>query len=123
MASLKFAMTKFTLKNYDDSVFINYGGVVGANAEGTIKYSFINSYSAQRENDNENADFAILASSISQFGAFAGRNDGTIAKSFANVQLNTNSQHIFVGSNNGTISSCYSLICGRIYINKSNNVQ
>lgn len=100
---------KVHFENYDDSVFINYGGVVGANAEGTIKYSFINSYSAQRENDNENADFAILASSISQFGAFAGRNDGTIAKSFANVQLNTNSQHIFVGSNNGTISSCYSL--------------
>lgn len=86
----------------------NYGGVVGLNG-GAIRYSFINSYSAQRTDNNEYVDMRVIGTTISNFGAFVGKNAMTIEKCFANVQLDENNANIFVGAGTGTITSCYSL--------------
>ncbi len=113
---------KVHFENYDNSAVENYGGVVGSNVSGQVKYSFINSYSAQRDVNNNNKDFNITSTSVSRFGAFAGQNMGTITKSFANVQLNTSVQHIFIGINGGTASSCYTLSYAGDYVSTNQTI-
>ena len=106
---------KVHFSNLTNENITNFGGVIGNNA-GLIKYSYINSYSAQRLNDNENVDISLNATLVT-FGAFVGYNVGSITKSFANIQLDVNSLKIFFGENVGTISLCYSLSYLGSYVN------
>ena len=106
---------KVHFENLTNDNIVKYGGVVGSNA-GEVKYSYINSYSAQRLNSNENVDISLSATLVT-FGAFVGYNNGQITKSFANAQLDVNSQKIFFGENVGTISLCYTLSYLGAYVN------
>ncbi len=83
-----------------------FGGVVGLNS-GDISYSYINSYSAQRSEHNNNIDMYINSAQITTFGAFVGENAGNIDRSFANVQINVN--QLFYGLGSSNISNSYSL--------------
>ncbi len=93
-------------KNLQSGGVVNFGGVVGLNS-GEINYSYINSYSAQRSNDNDNVDMAVVDGQALSFGAFVGTNESIINKCFANVQLDGGK--VFYGENNGTITLSYTL--------------
>ena len=93
-------------ENATDNYIINFGGVVGLN-NGEISYSYINSYSAQRIQNNENIDISIIATNIVSFGAFVGSNTNVINKCFSNVQLDNDK--VFYGENTGSITLSYTL--------------
>ena len=100
--------------NFNNSQINKFGGVVGENI-GTIQYSYINSYSAQRLENNVNCDINFVVTDVANiisFGTFVGENSGTINKCFDNVQiveLALTRTDLFFGANNSNITNSYSL--------------